>query len=628
MFFTKRSSPKHPGSTAFRLHQAYAVVVFFCCLFSYVNVSAQKKDTIQKENVSLNATNLYTIKTDSGDLVKFIDKAIFIQGTDTLYCDSLYQHKPIAHPLSAIYEAFGDVKIAQQGGTQGTSNYLRYTSDDKTAFMTGNVMLTDSGSKLKCEELTYNLGTKIGVYDKGGTLYSDSTTVSSNTGIYDVKNKESRFKGNVHIIDPKYKINSQDLGYNTETKFETFYSHSVIISDSGKTILETSSGTYDSKEGIAHFLLHNSIWDDGQYIEGDTLNYNKSTGFGLGIGHVISIDTAHHSALFCGRLEYYQKKRVLWATIKPVLRQVNGKDTLYMRADTFYSAPMVKIKPNNKIKEAKSKIDSLGKATDTTNVRDKNIQIVSHAIDTVNLWVHDRPDKTADTLKMTVTQGKEDTVAISKKQKHKKGLETKNSIIADTSAADTTAPLYFIGYHHVRIFSDSLQGKCDSVCYTRSDSTIRMMYAPIVWAHNSQITGDTILLHLDSSELRSLYVPSNAFVISQSGPAKAKLFDQVQGKTLTAYFRHNTITNAVVVPNAESIYYPTDEKGAYMGMNQSKSERMRIYFEDQKIVDIKLESDANIIMTPMEKVDFPNARLSRFKWLIDLRPKTKEELFR
>jgi hypothetical protein len=212
----------------------------------------------------------------------------------------------------------------------------------------------------------------------------------------------------------------------------------------------------------------------------------------------------------------------------------------------------------------------------------------------------------------------------SKKEKSQKNPK----VAADTAAADSTAPLYFIGYHHVLIFSDSLQGRCDSISYTRSDSTIRMMYDPVAWSHSSQITGDTILMFLDSSELRGMYVPEKALVVSQSGPEKAQLFDQVQGKTLTAWFTKNAIDSMLVVPEAETIYYSKDEHEAYLGVNQAKSDLMRIYFSDQKIKKIKFVKDVHQTMTPMEKADLPATKLSRFKWLIEQRPKTKEELFK
>ena len=192
------------------------------------------------------------------------------------------------------------------------------------------------------------------MYDKGGTLENDSTTVTSNAGVYNVNTKDAHFTGHVVIIDPQYKIKSEDLVYNTETKLTKIYAQSIVTSDSGRSILQTKEGTFDGKNSIAHFLGHSSAWKDGQYIEGDTLDYNKLTGYGLANGHVISIDTVHHSKMYCGHAEYFQKRRVLWATIKPVLVQMNGKDTLYMRADTFYSAPMVKAK----VESRKSKVES------------------------------------------------------------------------------------------------------------------------------------------------------------------------------------------------------------------------------------------------------------------------------
>ena len=97
---------------------------------------------------------------------------------------------------------------------------------------------------------------------------------------------------------------------------------------------------------------------------------------------------------------------------------------------------------------------------------------------------------------------------------------------------------------------------------------------------------------------------------------------------MTAYFKDNTITNMVVAPNAECIYYATDKNKEYIGVDEATSSRMRIFFNDQKITFIKFAQDVHHTITPMEKADFPNMKLSRFKWLNDQRPKAKEELFR
>jgi len=539
-------------------------------------VFAQVKDTSKTIPVHIkNSKNYYHIQTDSGEYNKFIDDVVLQQGTDILYCDSAYMNQTTHN-----FEAFGDVKITQADGTEAKSNYLRYISDSKTAFMRGNVSLNDNKGKLWCDELTYNLNTKIGVYDHGGRLVSDSTTVTSNTGEYNVKTKDATFKGNAIITDPQYHITSESLVYNTGTKITRFFAPSIVNSD--KMTLVTSSGAYDSHEGLADFSDHSSIWNDGQYIEADTLHYDKRTGFGFAYGHVVSIDTAHHSTIYCRHAQYYRKKKILWAVGDPVLKQVNGKDTIYIYADTFYSAPMVipKLLPT----------DTVAKAA---------------------------------TIKTAKKKSK-----LPQAEKPKLELAPPTMAFDDTSKTDTTAPSYFTGYHHVLIFSDSLQGKCDSIVYTMSDSVIKMIYSPIAWAHKSQITGDTILLKLDSNSLKSIYVPNNAFTVSQSGPAKAHLYDQVQGKRLKGYFKNNSIHQMVVYPDAQAIYYPTDNKGAYIGVNQSNSDTINAYFENQALIRIKLDNENHVKLTPITKADLPSMKLSRFKWLIDQRPKSKEELFK
>ena len=315
-------------------------------LFLQHSVSGQQTDTANKITIEiLNSKNAFYNKTDSGEYNKFIGDVIFKQGSDTLYCDSAYQNTTTKN-----FEAFSNVKIIQKEGTKAFSNYLRYTANTKEAYMQENVSLTDGKNKLHCNELTYNVGTKTGVYKTGGTLETDSTTVSSTEGVYNVQQKEARFTKNVIVKDIRYHIKSEDLTYNTDTKVITFYSKSVITSD--KSILNTSNGTYNSKTGIAHFTGHSSLYSEEHYLEGDSLYYNKISGYGYADGHVISIDTIHHSKLYCGHAEYFKKQRILWATIKPVLEQVNGKDTIYIRADTFHAYPL--LKPIADIKKSKT----------------------------------------------------------------------------------------------------------------------------------------------------------------------------------------------------------------------------------------------------------------------------------
>ena len=569
-------------------------LIFAFQLLAGMTVYGQKADTTadtrtgtSSDKITIHILNNRVVtftKTDSGDFFRFIGDVVMQQGTDTLYCDSLIQNK-----TTNILEAFSNVRIAQEGGTQGLCDYLRYTASQKLAYMRGNVSLTDGKNKLWSDDLTYNLGTKIGVYNNNGTLEADSTIVTSSRGEYNVKSKEARFAGNAIIKDPQYHTKSDDMSYNTETKMTHFFAKSIVVGDSGRSILQTSGGYYDSHAGLAYFNTPSSLWYYAQYIEADTLYYNKTSGLGYAHGHVIAVDTSHHSTIYCGRATYYQKRRVMWAVQKPVLEQVNGRDTLYIRADTFYSAPMA----SNKI---------LAEKTKTGDSTAANISVLKKN----NTGIAEQPKKI-------------------KKKKQILLPETKTFV--DTSAADSTAPLCFVGYHHVRIFSDSLQGVCDSISYTQSDSMMRMIYNPVAWSRNSQITGDTIIMQLDSSHIKSITVPNNAFIVSLAGPEGSGLYDQIQGRTLKGYFKKNTITNLHISPNAEAIYYTKDEHNAFLGVSEAKSVKMNIFFVNQKIKKILFEKDVHQKLTPLDKADLPNEKLSRFKWLIDRRPKSKEELF-
>ena len=51
------------------------------------------------------------------------------------------------------------------------------------------------------------------------------------------------------------------------------------------------------------------------------------------------------------------------------------------------------------------------------------------------------------------------------------------------------------GFHHVRIFSDSLQAVADSLFYSGFDSVFRLYTDPVIWAVDRQVSGDTIYLY-------------------------------------------------------------------------------------------------------------------------------------
>ena len=105
------------------------LVLSMLCLFAVYKTDAQQNDSSHQVTIELTADVAYHIKTDTSEYDKFVGHAVFIQGTDTLYCDSL-----LKNTATKNIEAFGDVKIHQAAGTRAESDYLKYTSAKKLAF--------------------------------------------------------------------------------------------------------------------------------------------------------------------------------------------------------------------------------------------------------------------------------------------------------------------------------------------------------------------------------------------------------------------------------------------------------------------------------------------------------------
>jgi hypothetical protein len=200
----------------------------------------------------------------------------------------------------------------------------------------------------------------------------------------------------------------------------------------------------------------------------------------------------------------------------------------------------------------------------------------------------------------------------------------KTLAISTSEPANDSANRYLQAYHHVRIFSDSLQAVSDSLFYSAKDSIFRLFTNPIVWANTNQITGDTIYLFTKNKKASRLYVFENGLVINKVG---TNLYNQIKGTTLNGYFKDGVIDYMRAKGNAESIYYAQDDNKAFFGVNQSKADVIDMIFLNKDLNKVILRNDAEGTMYPIKKVNFDDMRLRNFKWLEDKRPKSKYELF-
>ena len=638
-----------------RLH-----LILLCCLLLLAGVSSAQQpvaaaDTTKDNNTAfieiLNSTYTDIIKEGADQVTKIVGDVKLRNGSDILYCDSavLYQNKKIA-------EAFGNVSIEQADGTQAFADYLKYTGGNKTVYMKGDVVLNDAkGNSLWSDEVDYNLSTKVGKYYKNGTLQNEATLLSSKYGEYNLKTKDARFKGDVVVNDPEYTVTSEDIGYNTDTRVVRFYAPAGVQNDS--TYLLAKRGTYDAKKRIARFGGRSNIIHKSQFIEADDLKYNRISGWAVATGNVVAIDTSMKSTLYSGFAMYNELTEKMTATDHPIMKRKDGEDSIFIIADTVFSEPIANLqRPDaGPIDTAKLQLEKLinqlqqGVEVDSTKLLFRSpaakdslaaskqdtlaSRPVSDSLDgepalelpNMNVAADDSLLVETDTL-APVSDSLSTTSGRPQRPKQRITENAAQKIYDGDKKEGEEKPRYFIAYHHVKVYADSAQAKCDSLRYSQSDSLMILYKNPVVWGRQSQILGDTIYALLDSSKIQEVYVPKNAIVIQQNGPEKAGMFDQIQGNRIHAFFVNNELDSAVAYPNAETIYFPKDEEDAYVGASKASSNRLRVQFKNRKIKMIYYLTDFKQTMTPMQQADPQSLRLGRFKWREAERPKSPEEL--
>ncbi len=510
-------------------------------------VQFKSKDNDSTRTVYIWQTDvLKQTKIDSVNTVQSLYGHVKLQNEKTLfYCDSVAINQG-----TNIIEAFGNVHINDSDTTDIYSQYMRYYVDQKLIIFQKNVLLTDKKGSLTTEELRYDQKTRIGDYANGGKVIDGKTTITSREGTYFSESRDIYFKKNVVLKDPAYDLTADSLLYNTQTEIATFITQTFIRDSSGRTVT-TREGTYDLRNHRSFLGKRPKITDGSQSLVGDDVTYDDSLGISTATGNAIYVDTAQGISLIANLMVINKRTNTVLATKKPLMIIKQDKDSIFVTADTLYSAKL----PDSML----FKLDSSGRS-----IRD--------------------------------------------------------------SSAHNDSLRYMQGFHHVRIYSDSLQAVADSLFYSGVDSVFRLYTDPVIWSVDRQVSGDTIYLYTKNKKPERLYVFENALAIAKSGE---NMYDQIRGTTLNGYFKDGSIDYMRAKGSAESIYFIKDDSLALVGVNRvNKADIIDMIFLDKELNRVVLRNDANGTMFPIRKVHLEEMRLRNFKWQEARRPKSKAELIK
>jgi lipopolysaccharide export system protein LptA len=645
------------------------------------NVFAQKttsptEDSLQEVEI-LSATKRLTFKTvdDTTKLTIIVGDVKLRQGTTLFYCDSC-----VINNNTNIFEAWGKggkVHINDSDTTNIYSSHLRYLMKPKLAYLDGGVTLTDGKATLTTPDLEYDMETNIGIYKNGGKVVNKKTTLTSQEGWYYADMKDVYFKKNVVLKDPAYNIVTDSLLYNSESQTTRFISMTTITDSSGR-IIKTREGYYNQQTGKAEFGQRPVIVDGNTEITGNTVSIDDSSGISVVQGNAIIVDKKNKTTIIGGAIYRNKKTEAIMAIRKPLMIIVQDNDSIYISADTLFSARLTDLYA------AKRSVGLPVAAKDTSSVQDSTIRInpkdsltqddiVKDTViienNPVAIQKKDLPpgNRKADTLvtrkrgelnnfkdSVTIDDIAKDTLII---EQNPEAIPLKDSITGGKTKADTlvqhgasglknpkdsvwvhttkgikmvainekdSTNRYFEAYRNVRIFNDSLQAACDSMFYSFKDSVFRLYDDPVVWAKESQITGDTLLLFTKNKKADRIQAFENSLLVNKM---TEQAFNQIKSTRMDGYFVNGDIDSVRAKGSAECIYYIQDDDSAYTGINQSKADIMDIYFRNKELFKVVFRSSVTGTLWPIRQKSPSEMRLPNFKWLEEKRPKSKFEMY-
>jgi hypothetical protein len=211
-------------------------------------------------------------------------------------------------------------------------------------------------------------------------------------------------------------------------------------------------------------------------------------------------------------------------------------------------------------------------------------------------------------------------------------LVPKDSVLVDSTwmypAPDTqwvdTSYMQIRAFYNVRLYREDIQLVCDSMHYNGNDSMALLVGDPVCWNEDNQVSADTITIHFKNNELDYLHGWGNTIMSKHEGDNE---FSQMAGKEMFAYVRDGDIYLVDVQGNAETVFYPREEDGTYLGVNKTQSSFIQVYLKDRLVDYVVFTTATTGVMSPMSQATDEDKFLVTFFWAVQERPRRPGDVF-
>lgn len=187
------------------------------------------------------------------------------------------------------------------------------------------------------------------------------------------------------------------------------------------------------------------------------------------------------------------------------------------------------------------------------------------------------------------------------------------------------SPKEIYAYNHAKFFRNDMQGACDSMVYIVEDSIVTMLYNPVVWSGENQLTADTIRFHIVDSVNIDVFLLRNAFIASSL--FRETEFNQIKGLSITGKIKDRELYRVDVIGNAECLYFIQEQDSSLIGINTAMTSEMTIFIQDEEIQSIRFYNAPDGILHPDDDLAADDRRLKDFTWLNTYRPKKVADIF-
>ncbi len=438
----------------------------------------------------------------------------------------------------------------------------------------------------------------------------DSTDIYSDYMKYFVDTKNIIFQKNVELKDGKGTLSTEELHYDMNMHIGDYYNGGKVTNKN--TVVTSKEGTYYADTKDVFFKKNVKLRDPAYELEADSLLYNSDQQLATFVTNTFIRDSSGRTI----------KTREGFYDMKDHRASFGRRPTITDKAETI-TADTIHFDDSTGISTA------LGNAVFRDTVQ--NLTLISNS-----MVANKKTNSFLATLHpLIILKQDKDSIYITGDTVYSSNipdsvLKTPDSVqgmpIERTARNPNDSSLRYLQiYHHVRIFSDSLQAVADSCYYSGLDSIFRLFTNPIAWAGGFQVTGDTMFLYTKNKKPDRLYVFENSLVV---GKTFTNMYNQIKGNTLNGYFKDGVIDYMRSKGSAEAVYYIKDDSMALVGVNRvNKADVIDLLFANKQLNKVVLRQDADGVMYPIKKVNVDEMKLRNFRWEDDKRPKTKYELF-